>query len=69
MLDVPLMKANAPRMYQQVFGEPLPGDALVAPKMLSHMVRYLGSQTSKSSGQTIREVFNFDKYLRTPRRW
>jgi hypothetical protein len=69
MLDVGLMKANAPKMYQQVFGQPLPGDALVAPKMLPHLVRYLGSQTSQSSGEAIRAVFDFDTYFRTPRRW
>jgi len=69
MVDVPLMKEHAPKFYQQVFGEPLPGDALSAPKMLPHLVRYLGSQTSKASGETIREVFNFDKYFNTPRRW
>jgi hypothetical protein len=69
MLDVELMKARVPKMYQQIFGEWLPGEALVAPKMLPHMVRYLGNQTSQTSGQKIREVINFDKFFRTPRRW
>jgi hypothetical protein len=69
MLDVELMKANAPKMYDRIFGEPLPGDALVAPTMLPHMVRYLGSQTSKTAGEAIREVFDFDTVFRTPRRW
>jgi hypothetical protein len=64
-----IMKARSPKMYDQIFGEWLPGEALVAPKMLRHMVRYLGSQTSSSSGQKIREVINFDKFFNTPRRW
>ena len=37
--------------------------------MLPHLVRYLGSQTSEASGETIREVFNFDEYFRSLRRW
>ena len=69
MLDQELMKVRAPRFHEQTFGEWLPGEALVAPKMLKHMVRYLGSQTNKTSGQKIREVISFDKFFTTPRRW
>jgi hypothetical protein len=69
MVDAKLMRANAPKMHDEVFGESLPGDALVAPKMLPHLVRYLASQTSESSGQRIREVFNFDEFFNSPRRW
>jgi len=69
ILDVQLMQASAPKMYAQIFGEWLPGDALVAPKMLPHMVRYLGGQSSKEAHQTIREVFNLDRYFSSPRRW
>ena len=46
-----------------------PGEALVAPKMLPHMVRYLGSQSSKDSQQKIREVFDLDHFFSSPRRW
>jgi hypothetical protein len=56
-------------MYTRVFEEWLPGDALVAPKMLPHMVRFLGGQSSKEARQTIREVFDLDRYFATPRRW
>jgi len=69
VLDVPLMQASVPKMYAQIFGEWLPGDALVAPKMLPHMVRYLGGQSSKESHHTIHEVFNLDRYFGSPRRW
>jgi hypothetical protein len=62
------MKANAPKMYDQIFGDPLPGEALVALKMPPHMVRFLGNKTNPSSGEKIREVVNLDKFFRF-RRW
>jgi hypothetical protein len=68
-LDRDLMKDRAPKFYEQIFGEWLPGEALVALKMPPHMVRFLGSQTNQTSGQKIREVINFDKFFRAPRRW
>ena len=39
MLDMPLVKANAPQMYQQIYGEPLPHLALQAPLMPASLVR------------------------------
>jgi hypothetical protein len=69
LVDMPLLKAGAPKMYQQLFAEWLPGDALVAPRMLPHMVRYLGGQSSKDSQQKIREVFDLDHFFSSPRRW
>jgi len=68
-LDIPLLKNRAPKMYEEILGEALPGEALVAPKMLSHLVRYLGNQSSQASAGTIPETFNLDGYFNNPRRW
>jgi hypothetical protein len=69
LLDMAQLKSGPPRRFQDFFGEWLPGEALVAPKMLPHMVRYLGSQSSKDSQQKIREVFDLDHFFSSPRRW
>jgi hypothetical protein len=67
--DVELLKTQAPKMYHEIFGDPPPGEALVAPRMLPQIVRYLQSQSSDTSAEKIRETFNFDKYFSNPRRW
>ena len=56
-------------MYEEIFDEWLPGEALVAPKMLSHVVRYLGDRSTKAARKTIREVFDQDEFFASPRRW
>jgi hypothetical protein len=68
-MDIELLKAQAPKMYHEVFDDPPPAEALVAPRMLPHMVRYLGARSSAASAEKIRETFNFDKYFSNPRRW
>ena len=39
MLDVPLLQTNAPQMYQQIYGEPLPPQVLQTPRMPAALVR------------------------------
>jgi hypothetical protein len=68
-LDVELLKSRAPKTYCEIFDDPPPGEALVAPRMLPQMVRYLQSQSTAASAEKIRETCNFDKYFRNPRRW
>jgi hypothetical protein len=53
-VDEELMKVRAPKMYHEIFDDPPPAEALVAPRMLPHLVRYLGEQSSAASAQTIR---------------
>jgi hypothetical protein len=68
-MDIPLLEAQGPKMHREIFGEPVPAEALVAPPMLPHLVRYLGTQTSEASAQKIRETFDFDAYFKNRRRW
>jgi hypothetical protein len=64
-----LLKSQAPKMYHEVFDDPPPGEALVAPRMPPQIVRYLGARSSAASAEKIRETFNFEKYFSNPRRW
>jgi hypothetical protein len=68
-LDAETMRREAPRMYRDVFGEWLPGEALAAPTMLPHMIRFLGDRSTAAARDKIREVFNFDDFFASPRRW
>ena len=45
-LDPALMKVRVPRMHQQMFGEPLPGKCLVAPRMPAELVRHFARHSS-----------------------
>jgi hypothetical protein len=68
-LDVALMRQAAPRMFQEVFDEWLPGEAMAAPRMLPHVVRYLGDRSTQDARRTIREVLDLDEFFASPRRW
>jgi hypothetical protein len=63
------LKAQAPKMYHEIFDDPPPGEALVAPRMQPQIVRYLAARSSAASAEKIRETFNFEKYFSNPRRW
>jgi hypothetical protein len=67
--DTELLRESAPKMHREVFGEAPPGEALFAPKMLPHLIRYLGGQSTPAARQTIREVFDCEKFFASPRRW
>jgi hypothetical protein len=67
--DADLLRESSPKMYGEIFDEALPGEALIAPKMLSHVVRYLGDRSTKDARETIREVFDQDEFFASPRRW
>jgi hypothetical protein len=68
-MDLELLKSQAPKTYREIFDDPPPAEALVAPRMLPQIVRYLQSQSSTASAEKIRETFKFDRYFSNPRRW
>jgi hypothetical protein len=68
-VDAELMRQTAARMHDEIFGEWLPGEALAAPKMLSHVVRYLGERSTEDARKTIHEVFDQEEFFASPRRW
>jgi len=68
-VDVDHMRRTAPKMHQEIFGEWLPGEALGAPRMLPHMIRYLGDQSTQDAKKTIREVLDCEEFFASPRRW
>src|SRR5207244_27439 len=76
LLDVPLLKANAPEMFRQIFGEWLPRDMLKAPRMPTALVHYFSSHSSQlvDYGQADiwighRHMNNVDIGTFIPERW
>jgi hypothetical protein len=68
-VDAERMEAAGPKMHREIFGEWLPGEALTALRMPPHLISYLGGHSSKTSAETLPEVFDLDRYFSRPRRW
>jgi hypothetical protein len=58
-VDWDVMKANAPKMYEEIFGEDLPREALFAPKMPCHLIRQFSRQSRLSNPDQIEEILSF----------
>ena len=58
-LDYDLLKANAPKMYEEIFGEDLPREALFAPKMPGHLIRQFSRQSRLCNPEKIENNLSF----------
>jgi hypothetical protein len=58
-MDYDLLKANAPKMYEEIFGEDLPREVLFAPKMSRHLIRQFGGQSSLCDPDEIEQILSF----------
>jgi hypothetical protein len=59
LLDNQLLKENAPDTYEQMFGEPLPQEALIAPKMPRHLIQQFSRQSSLCNPDKIEKILSF----------
>jgi hypothetical protein len=56
LLTVEAMAANAPEMYQEVFGEPLPASVLTAGRWSEEHVRYFGARSTQLDEQALDDL-------------
>ena len=56
MLDAERMRASAPRMYEQVFGEPVPDEVLAPRPLPAGLAREFGSRSSQADGRAIARI-------------
>jgi hypothetical protein len=56
LLNVDLLRENAPRMYETILGEWLPADALWAPRMSLRLVHYFASRSLHTDEPTMRRI-------------
>jgi hypothetical protein len=69
MLDNGLLNANAPKMWQQIFGDDLPEAVLPNPAMPARWVRRFAGQSTQTDRQKIDQILRFIEQLGNPRRW
>jgi hypothetical protein len=69
LLDNQLLKENAPDTYEQMFGEPLPPEALLAPKMPRAFVRQFSRQSSQCDQNRLEHILDFTERHGSTRRW
>jgi hypothetical protein len=69
LVDRELMQANAPKMYHEVFDEPLPRQVLTAPTWSPDRVRYFGSRSTQVDARTVENLLLLVEQLGSPPRW
>lgn len=68
-IDYDLLKVNAPKMYETLFGEDLPPEALVAPPIPSRLVRQFSEQSRLCDPIAIEKILVSRGECGTLRRW
>jgi hypothetical protein len=69
LVDVDLMRANAPASHRQIFGEPLPRTILAAPGRPGDHAHHFAAQTTQADRRTILEVLHQTERLGGRSRW
>jgi hypothetical protein len=69
MLDVESMKRNAPDTHLEVFGETLPAHLLATQGWSPELVRYFGSRSCRTDGETIDAILHSVTHFGSQRRW
>ena len=69
LLDVPLMKANSPKMHETIFGELLPESILCPPTWSPESIRHFGGNSTQTDPRTIEDLLLCIERLGSPPRW
>jgi hypothetical protein len=64
-----LLRERAPRMYGEIFGEPLPRAALAAASLPRDLVRHFDRQSSLGDSKTVEAVLEYQQHYGNARRW
>ena len=64
-----LMRENTPTMYETIFGQRLPREALCAPKMPRHLIRQFSEQSSLCDPEAIEKILAYRSQYGSMRRW
>ncbi|MBV8264715.1 MAG: hypothetical protein JO252_00060, partial [Planctomycetaceae bacterium] len=68
-LDLERMRAQAPEMHREVFGERLPDRALETPPWSAERVRHFGHRSSQIDARQVDELVRLIAHLDSPPRW
>jgi hypothetical protein len=68
-LDIDRMRAQAPKMHQEVFGERLPEGVLTTPSWSAERVRAFGHRSTQTDARMVDELVLQVEHLGSPPRW
>jgi hypothetical protein len=69
VLDVDGMRARAPEKFREMFGEPLPAEALPVPRLPVNWVRYFVTQSGQTYDEPLEMLLRYVERVGSPRRW
>jgi hypothetical protein len=69
VVTLALMKANAPKMHDELVGEVLDPHVLTRTAMPAHLIRHLGSNSSQTNLREVQEILDYVTCYGSPRRW
>jgi hypothetical protein len=69
LLDLDLMRVNAPKMHEEIFGQPLPAGALVKPPMSADLVRWFAEDSTQTDLAQVQGILDYQDHYGSPRRW
>jgi len=64
-----LCQERTPRTYQEMFGDPVPRSALIAPRMPCDLLRYFAHQSSLGDIRKLEQVMTYTEHHGSARRW
>lgn len=68
-VDYDLLHANAPKMYEEIFGTALPRESLCAPRIPQRLVRKFSTQSSLCDLEQIEQILACRNQFGSLRRW
>jgi hypothetical protein len=69
LLDRDIMRANAPKMHEEIFGDPLPAAALAGPPVPADLARLFGEDSTQTDLAQVQAVLDYQGHYGSPRRW
>ncbi len=63
------LRRNAPKMYEQLFGESLPAGVLTTAPMAPQVLRYFAQHSSQTDLQEVNDAIAYVERFGSPRRW
>ncbi len=69
VVDLPQMRANAPKMYEEIQSEVPPAALLVPRPMPAHVVRHFGGNSTQTNLHSAEEILDYVATFGSPRRW
>jgi hypothetical protein len=69
VVDLKMMKANAPKMYEEIASQAPAPESLTPRAIPPHLVRYFGNNSSQTNLAAVQEILEYVGCYGTPRRW